>query len=158
VQSILSGFPDQEFRYFPDKENDFISTLAGCAAVIAPAGQQLLSESLFLKKPVLALPQKGQYEQRLNTRMLKASGWGRGSSLYHLKQDAAEIFRDVDQFPYKADPYHTFLLDDHTGITAEMISSFFIAEMKKSKLSPRVNCDYFQYFPEKIRRLRVISA
>ena len=158
VKSILSAFPGQEFRFFPDSQRDFITSLAGCAGVIAPAGHQLLSESLYLRKPVLALPQKGQYEQRLNTRMLKASGWGRGSSLNSLAKDTSLFIDDLDRFPFKADPFHQFLMDDHTRITANMISSFFEEEKQKSKLSPRINCDYFQYFPEKIKRLRTLSA
>jgi uncharacterized protein (TIGR00661 family) len=158
VKSILAEFPHQEFRYFPDKKKDFITSLAGCAGVIAPAGHQLLSESLYLRKPVLALPQKGQYEQRLNARMLTSSGWGRGSSLSRLKKDAAEFIKDLNKFPFKSDPYHQFILEDHTARTAQMISSFFETEKQKSRLSPRVHCDYFQYLPEKLRRLKSLSA
>jgi uncharacterized protein (TIGR00661 family) len=158
VRTALSAFPEKDFRFFPDHSQNFISALAGCSGVIAPAGHQLLSESLFLKKPVLAIPQKGQYEQRLNTRMLKASGWGRGADLNNLARDAEAFLKDLDQFPFEPDPFHKFLFDDHTGRTADIILSFFEKEGRLSKLSPRVSCDYFQYFPEKIRRLRELTA
>ena len=158
VKAKLSAFPEQDFRYFPDKHSDFITALAGCSGVIAPAGHQLLSESLFLRKPVLAIPQKGQYEQRLNARMLKASGWGRAGDMSRLTRDTGEFIRDLDRFPFKADPYHKFILDDHTGLTAGIISDFFRAEAGKVRLSPRVSCDYFQYFPQKIKRFRELTA
>lgn len=158
VRKILAGFPDQEFHFFPDRRKDFITHLAGCAGVVAPAGHQLLSESLYLGKPVLALPQKGQYEQRLNARMLKASGWGRGTDLNHLAGDLKTFIRDLDSFPLKADPYHRFIFEDCTEKTARLISSFFHEAAGREKLSPRISCDFFQYFPEKIRRLREISA
>ncbi len=158
VKTILSAFPDQEFHFFPDKKKDFITHLAGCAGVIAPAGHQLLSESLYLRKPVLAIPQKGQYEQRLNARMLRASGWGRGTDLNNLAKDAKAFIRDLDGFPFRADPYHKYILEDHTGKTAEIISAFFHEAAGEKTLSPRVSCDFFQYFPEKIRRLKEASA
>ena len=158
VKKILADFPDQEFHIFPDKQKDFIHYLAGCAGVIAPAGHQLLSESLYLGKPVLALPQKGQYEQRLNARMLKASGWGRGTDLNNLAKDAKEFIRDLDRFPFKADPYHKFIFEDHTARTAGIISGFFHEAAGRETLSPRVSCDFFQYFPEKIKRLKDLSA
>ncbi|MDC7232592.1 MAG: glycosyltransferase family protein [Spirochaetales bacterium] len=158
VREKLSGFQDTEFRFFPDKQSNFIDALSGCAGVIAPAGHQLLSESLFLKKPVLAMPQKGQYEQRLNARMLKASGWGRETSLQNLTRDTADFIRDLPEFPFKADPFHRFIFDDHTARTASIITSFFKEETGKSRLSRRSSCDYFQYFPRKIRRLRELTA
>jgi uncharacterized protein (TIGR00661 family) len=158
VKTILSDLPGRESHFFPDRKKDFITSLAGCAGVIAPAGHQLLSESLYLGKPVLALPQKGQYEQRLNARMLKASGWGRGTDLSNLAGDAKTFIRDLDRFPFKADPYHKFILEDYTEKTAAIISSFFQEAAGRETLSPRISCDFFRYFPEKIKRLRELSA
>jgi len=151
VLKKLSVHRNQDFRFFPDKNSDFITALAGCSGVIAPAGHQLLSESLFLRKPVLAIPQKGQYEQRLNARMLKASGWGRVGDIDHLARDTGDFIRDLNSFPFKPDPYHRFILEDHTELTAHKITDFFSMEIGRVRLSPRVSCDYFQYFPEKIK-------
>ena len=150
---------NQSCLHFPDRNSGFFQTAKEISSPLLPdvpvslhlPGISSCPESLYLRKPVLAYPQKGQYEQRLNTRMLKASGWGRGSSLNSLAKDTSLFIDDLDRFPFKADPFHQFLMDDHTGITANMISSFFEEEKQKSKLSPRINCDYFQYFPEKLR-------
>ena len=87
VETILSRFPDENFRVFPDPDRDFTGALLGCRGVIAPSGHQLISESLFLGKPVLAIPQKGQFEQRLNARMLEKSGRGMGTRYGTLEKN-----------------------------------------------------------------------
>lgn len=61
--------------YFKTRES-FLKDFINCKAVIATAGFTLISESLFLKKPYLALPLKGQFEQVLNAIFLKKSGLG----------------------------------------------------------------------------------
>ncbi len=154
----LSRIKGVDFRFFPDRHSNFIEALAGCAGVIAPAGHQLLSESLFLKKPVLAIPQKGQYEQRLNARMLKASGWGREGSLKTLEDDARRFLDDLDRFPLRSNPMHRFVIEDHTELTARTIREFFVLEAAKKGLSRRSSCDYLEYLPRKIRHLKGLTA
>lgn len=64
------------YRLHPSPGLDFDESLASCSAVLTGAGHQTISEALCLGKPVMALPQRGQYEQILNARMLEASGRG----------------------------------------------------------------------------------
>ncbi|MBN2861322.1 MAG: hypothetical protein JXK93_13735 [Sphaerochaetaceae bacterium] len=158
VKNVLKAFGDIEFRFFPDPERDFVQSLAGCRAIIAPAGHQLLSEALYLKKPVLAIPQEKQYEQRLNARMLKASGWGRGTDLSNLEKDLKKFLGELDSYPKKASPLYRFRTDDYTEVTAALIREFFESERQKEKPSKRVSSDFFTYVPEKIRYLRSLSA
>ena len=54
----------------------FLQELKNCKAIIATAGFTLISEAIFLKKPYLALPLKGQFEQTLNALFLKKAGFG----------------------------------------------------------------------------------
>lgn len=54
----------------------FLKDLSECGAVIATAGFSLISEALYLKKPYLAVPLHGQFEQFFNSIMLKKSGCG----------------------------------------------------------------------------------
>lgn len=59
------------------KERDFfLDELKACKGIIATAGFTLMSEALYLKKPYLALPLKGQFEQILNALFLKQAGFG----------------------------------------------------------------------------------
>lgn len=48
----------------------FVEDLATSRALVTTAGNQLIGESLFLGKPVLALPEEGNYEQRINGHFL----------------------------------------------------------------------------------------
>ncbi len=54
----------------------FLIDLKNCKAIIATAGFTLMSEALYLKKPYLALPLSGQFEQVLNALFLKKAGFG----------------------------------------------------------------------------------
>jgi uncharacterized protein (TIGR00661 family) len=54
----------------------FLADLASCRGVIATAGFTLMSESLFLGKPLLVLPSPGSFEQTINAFFLRKSGWG----------------------------------------------------------------------------------
>lgn len=55
----------------------FLHDLAGCKAVMATAGFTLITETLYLGKPYLALPMKGQFEQELNGFLLENLGYGK---------------------------------------------------------------------------------
>jgi uncharacterized protein (TIGR00661 family) len=65
------------FRLF--SREGFVRDLASCKAVMASAGFTLITEALHLKKPYLAIPTKGQFEQELNAVMLDAMGCGKGA-------------------------------------------------------------------------------
>ena len=51
--------------------------VANCKAVVASAGFTLMTEALHLRKPMLALPMKGQFEQELNGLLLEDLGAGK---------------------------------------------------------------------------------
>ena len=56
-----------------------MSDLASSKAVMATAGFTLMSEALWLKKPMLALPMAGQFEQQLNGHCLEQMGLGKNA-------------------------------------------------------------------------------
>jgi uncharacterized protein (TIGR00661 family) len=55
----------------------FLEDLRTCRAVVATAGFTLMTEALQLRKPMLALPMAGQFEQELNALLLEELGCGR---------------------------------------------------------------------------------
>ncbi|MBI5488694.1 MAG: teichoic acid biosynthesis protein [Deltaproteobacteria bacterium] len=63
-------------RYRPFDEAGFIADLASARAVIAGGGFTLLGEAVYLHKPVLSVPVRGQFEQVLNGRYLERDGYG----------------------------------------------------------------------------------
>jgi len=54
----------------------FINDLASAKAVITNGGHTLISEALYLKKPIFTSPLKGQFEQILNAEMVQKLGYG----------------------------------------------------------------------------------
>lgn len=63
-----------QFKEFSDQ--GFLNDLAQCEAVIATAGFTLMSEAMYLQKPYLAFPMRGQFEQQLNGLCLEQLGYG----------------------------------------------------------------------------------
>ena len=93
---IIYGFDSEKvdenliFREF--NEDQFFKDLGTCKAVLANGGFTLISESIYLKKPVLSIPVKGQFEQVLNAIYLERLGYGE----FHeeLELDVVEQFLD----------------------------------------------------------------
>lgn len=77
---IIYGFDKEEqdknlnFKKFNDLE--FFDDLSSCKAVIMNASFTLMTESLYLNKPVLSIPVKRQFEQELNALYLEKKGYG----------------------------------------------------------------------------------
>ncbi|MDI9618177.1 MJ1255/VC2487 family glycosyltransferase [Methanothermobacter sp.] len=77
---IVYGFEREEvdgnltFRRF--NEDQFFRDLESAAAVITNGGFTLISEALYLRKPVYSVPVKGQFEQILNAVYLEKLGYG----------------------------------------------------------------------------------
>ena len=101
---LLAGFKREKFIlygydksleegnifYKPFSKDGFLEDLSSCRAVIATAGFTLLTESLFLKKPYLALPMLGQFEQELNGLLLEQAAYG--MNLREIREEAISAF------------------------------------------------------------------
>ncbi len=87
--SMLEEIPEKFIIYTPHPlenrkniifkithQKNFIQDLANCKAIITNGGFTLMSEALYLKKPVLSIPVKGQFEQTLNAAYLKECHYG----------------------------------------------------------------------------------
>lgn len=79
-RGIATEQVEGNLHYMPFSEDTFIRDLASCRAVIAGGGFTLMSESVYLHKPLLATPVAGQFEQVINARYLEAEGYGRCAS------------------------------------------------------------------------------
>jgi uncharacterized protein (TIGR00661 family) len=76
-RGIESEQVDGNLRYRPFSEAGFIADLASARGVIAGGGFTLMGEAVYLHKPMLAVPIRGQFEQVLNARYLQKLGYGR---------------------------------------------------------------------------------
>jgi len=63
-------------RFQPFSEKGFIDDLASARAVIAGGGFTLMGEAVYLRKPMLSTPLRGQFEQVMNARYLAEEGYG----------------------------------------------------------------------------------
>lgn len=67
---------DGELVFRPFSEITFLDDLRTARAVVTGGGFTLLSECVYLHKPVLSLPVQGQFEQTLNARYIERLGYG----------------------------------------------------------------------------------
>ncbi len=93
--------------YRPFSETTFIDDLASARGVVAAGGFTLMSESVYLKKPMLAVPLRKQFEQVLNARYLEKEGFGLGTPSLEdegvLTRFIAEIPRFEDALQARSD-------------------------------------------------------
>lgn len=66
----------RNLRFREISESGFLEDLRSCRALISNAGNQLVGEALFLRKPVFVFPEQGNFEQEINARYLALSGGG----------------------------------------------------------------------------------
>ncbi|BDZ69383.1 hypothetical protein GCM10025860_28310 [Methanobacterium ferruginis] len=98
-------------------ETEFFQDLAHARAVISNGGFTLISEALYLGKPVLSVPVKGQFEQILNALYLDRLGYGE----FHEELDREIIenfFDNLDEYRYNIQ--HYFAHDKNQAILDEL--------------------------------------
>jgi uncharacterized protein (TIGR00661 family) len=92
-----------EFRKVSPDE--FVADLAQSDALITTAGNQLIGEALFMKKPVLAFPEPGNFEQQINGHMLNVSGGGLAISHAEFTLELLRTFlNDVGMYRARIKP------------------------------------------------------
>jgi uncharacterized protein (TIGR00661 family) len=74
--ALTADVEDGNLLYRPFSNEVFIDDLRTCRGVVASAGFSLMSEVVYLRKPMLALPLAGQFEQEMNARYLERLGYG----------------------------------------------------------------------------------
>jgi uncharacterized protein (TIGR00661 family) len=68
------AYRDQNINIFPIEHDRFLKSMAGAAGVLCASGFQTPSETLHLRKKLMVVPMKGQYEQQCNATALKLLG------------------------------------------------------------------------------------
>jgi uncharacterized protein (TIGR00661 family) len=64
----------ENITFYPVSSRSFVQSMISSAGVFCGAGFQAPSEALFLRKKLLVIPMKGQYEQQCNAAALKLLG------------------------------------------------------------------------------------
>ena len=83
LKYVIYNFPESLSRKGPANVefktpsiDGFLRDLSSCRAIICTAGYTLMSEALYLGKPILVIPNRGIFEQTLNAHFLVKSGYG----------------------------------------------------------------------------------
>src|SRR5512133_3644591 len=79
----------------PFSEATFVEDLRTARAVLSGGSFTLMSEAVYLHKPMLAVPVRKQFEQILNARYLEALGYGRAAE----EITAAELGTFLERLP-----------------------------------------------------------
>jgi uncharacterized protein (TIGR00661 family) len=116
-QVVING----NIRFIPVEKKAFNQSLITCAGIITGAGFETPAEALYLKKKLIAIPIKGQYEQQCNAAALKKLGV---KTLEKLDQDFSETF-----FTWINDPRTPSLSFPHT---TESIIDFLMAHCSQA--------------------------
>jgi uncharacterized protein (TIGR00661 family) len=113
-------------------EDGFVRDLASARAVLAGGGFSLMGEAVYLGKPMLSVPLKGQFEQTLNALYLHRLGWGE----YHRELSESAIAQFLDRAPEYARNVAQHQQDRNHAILAKLDS--LIDEIKtKGRLVSR---------------------
>lgn len=128
-QFLVYGFNKSEqlgnVKLMPFSETEFIKNLASAKAVIANGGYSLISEAVYLHKPVFSVPLKGQFEQYVNAAYIEKLGYGKCHT--EFAADPLKSFMyDIDFFTtnllnYKQDG-NQFLFKKLDEIITQVIS------------------------------------
>jgi len=68
---------DKNVTFCPLSEANFLADVASARGVVGGSGFTLMTEAIYLGRPMLAVPFQGQFEQILNAKYLEALGYGR---------------------------------------------------------------------------------
>jgi uncharacterized protein (TIGR00661 family) len=98
---------DGSIVYKNFSKDGFLKDLASCKAVLATAGFTLMTEAFYLRKPYLALPMRGQFEQELNAFWMAKLNYG--INLRRIRSEA------VGNFLYRLPDYKEKLNDYHAA-------------------------------------------
>lgn len=94
----------------------FLHDLASCKAVMATAGFTLMTESFYLRKPYLAMPMRGQFEQEINGFLLARLKYG--INLRRVTIEAVGNF--LYRLPDFAENLKAYQAQDNSAIKARL--------------------------------------
>ena len=97
-------------------EDGFVRDLASARAVLAGGGFSLMGEAVYLGKPMLSVPLKGQFEQTLNALYLQKLGYGE----YHRELSERAIAEFLQRAPDYAKNVATHKQDRNRAIFAKL--------------------------------------
>jgi uncharacterized protein (TIGR00661 family) len=98
------GTADGPIEFRPRSIDGFLQDLVTARGVVTGGGFSLLSEAVYLRKPILSIPLHGQFEQLMNARYLQREGFGLCAPAVDAHALAAFLAR-LDDFHGRLEDY-----------------------------------------------------
>jgi hypothetical protein len=104
------------YQLVPDPRSNFEKALAACSFVLSTAGHQIIAESIALNKPILVIPQRGQWEQQLNAEMVEETGKGKSTTIERLSTDILDFKLHLERYRSNRVPPQFTITDDRKAL------------------------------------------
>jgi len=150
IIKILNEFKDIKWQVFskhtkksyqvkhisirPVNNEAFVESLINCTGILCGAGFETPAEALFLKKKVLAIPMKGQYEQQCNAAALKKMGVPVIKSLKKKHLDTIKKWLESDErilvnYPDETEKIIDMVIKNHAKSTVKKQLNWAMASL-----------------------------
>lgn len=113
---LVEDVQERNLRYRPFSNEGFVDDLRTCRGVVASAGFSLMSEAVYLRRPMLALPLAGQFEQEMNARYLERMSFGTAAT----SLDEAALERFLEREPQHEEALAGYVQDGNTESLASV--------------------------------------
>ncbi len=116
--------------------DEFLQDLACCRAVLCTAGFTLISEALYLGKPLLVMPNRGIFEQTLNALFLEWNGLG--MAVYDRPLRAQDVHRFLEIIPHYRLRLQTHPMQQGNEAALACLERLLLQVERRAYRSPRV--------------------
>jgi hypothetical protein len=120
------------YRLVPDPRENFEEAISACSFVLSTAGHQIIVESIALNKPVLVIPQRGQWEQQLNAEMVEKTGKGKSTTVELLSAAIQDFTLNLERYRSNRVPPCFMTSDDRKSILHRI--DVFLRECRGKKI------------------------
>ncbi len=124
---IIYGFNkdmvDENLIFKRFNEDDFYHDIASAKAVVANGGFTVLSEALYLKKPIFSLPIRHQFEQVINGQFIEKLGAG-VHKMDFCKEDLEDFLQNLNFYKKNLKSYNPGNQKDTLQLIEDQIQTF----------------------------------
>lgn len=131
-------------HFMPKSESGFLELLGSCSYVVQGGSHTLMSEALYLGKPILSLPVESMVEQRFNALYLARLGYGMETTMKDLGPGLLRDFEaQIDNYKARIAQGNflgnqqvfslvdTFIREKHLDTSLPALASAQLAEVSK---------------------------
>jgi uncharacterized protein (TIGR00661 family) len=126
-RDITTDVREGNLLFRPFSESGFIDDLRTCKGVIGGGGFTLMSEAVYLRKPMLSVPIEGQFEQVMNALYLEQLGYGK----YAKSADGHALPSFLESIPNCEKSLLGYAQDGNKKLLATLDATLIAAQARK---------------------------